>query len=499
MRTPPRQESPSMTTSTFRASSPFTGQVSVREYRVVSPDEVDTACLSAAEAFDWLCEAPAQARAALLRAIANELLALGDALVAQASEETGLNLPRLTGERDRTVLTLRHFADAVDAGTWSRRFDDSAQPERVPFPRPSLRRELVALGPVAVFGASNFPLAYSTAGGDTASALAAGCPVVVKGHPLHPGTGEMVASAIAKAIASTGAHHGCFSYLGAGGDRDYAIGEELVTHPCIRAVGFTGSLRGGMALHKLCQQRPEPIPVFAEMGSINPIFVLPSAAADDGVSIAQKLFASLSNSNGQMCTCPGLVFVPKGADSLIDHLVSLTNESPAQPMLSARMQTSFLARLRECAQVPGVDMAGRGRSAPEMGVYQPLVVLRTNAATLSRFPTLWEECFGPSTIIVECDDMAAMIAAARAMPGSLAAAIFHGPGDIAAAQQLARVVVRRVGRLVHQGVTTGVEVSLAMVHGGPFPATNQPHTTAVGVMAMERWCRPVCVQNAPDW
>lgn len=493
---------PPMPSFTFRPVLPATGQPAVREYRVAQPDEVDTACLQAAEAFDWFCAAPASVRSSLLRSMAHEVMELGEALVGVASEETGLTLPRIAGERDRTVFTLRAFADAVDAGAWSRRCDDAANPDRKPLPKPALRRELVPLGPVAVFGASNFPLAYSTAGGDTASALASGCPVVVKGHALHPGTGEMVAGAIARAVASAGAHHGVFGYLGSGGDRDHDIGAELVTHGSIKAVGFTGSFKGGMALHRLCQARPEPIPVFAEMGSINPIFVLPGAAASHASAVADKLFASLSNSNGQMCTCPGLVFVVRGeqSDTLMDRLCKLTDESPSQTMLSARMQAAFLARIHECAQVPGVDIVARARPAPEMGVHQPLVIMRTTASTLARFETLHEECFGPSTIVVVCDDEQQMLDAAADMPGSLAAAIFcEDPADTPVARQLAALLKRRVGRLVFQGVTTGVEVSPAMVHGGPFPATNQPHSTAVGTMAMERWCRPVCVQNAPSW
>ncbi|MCX5690863.1 MAG: aldehyde dehydrogenase (NADP(+)) [Planctomycetota bacterium] len=491
-----------MPASTFRAIAPATGQPTVREYRIVQADEVDTTCLKAAEAFDWLSQAPAAARSALLRAIAQNISDLGDSLIALASEETGLSHPRLAGERDRTVFTLRAFADAVDAGAWSRRCDDAAMPDRKPMPKPSLRRELVPLGPVAVFGASNFPLAYSTAGGDTASALAAGCPVVVKGHALHPGTGELVAAAIARAIESTGSHHAVFGYLGAGGDRDHEIGAELVTHEAIKSVGFTGSFKGGMALHRLCQSRPEPIPVFAEMGSINPIFILPAAASSQAESIADKLFASLSNSNGQMCTCPGLVFVVQGeqAEKLIARLAKLTEEAPSQTMLSSRMQAAFLARIHECAQVPGVDIIARAKTAPEMGVYQPLVVMRTTVSTLGRFETLHEECFGPSTIVVVCDDEAQMLKAAAKIPGSLSAAIFcDDPADTPVARKLAASLTRRVGRLVFQGVTTGVEVSPAMVHGGPFPATNQPQSTAVGTMAMERWCRPVCVQNAPSW
>jgi len=486
------------TMSTFTATSPATGRPLERVFHAATPQDVHRACLDAAAAFKH--GADDRSRAALLREAAAGILGLGDRLLETASAETGLAIPRLAGERDRTAFTLRTFADLAESGAWRRECVDAAQPDRTPLPKPSLRRFLLPLGPAAVFGASNFPLAYSTAGGDTASALAAGCPVVVKGHALHPATGAMVAAVLADAVKKVGAHPGTFSLLPAGGERDHAVGAELVAHPAIRAAGFTGSLGGGMALHRLAQARPDPIPVFAEMGSVNPVFVLPHAAATQGVPIAERLFASVSNSCGQMCTCPGLIFMPaRVGTALSDRLATLVRESVAQPMLSHGMRRSFGQRIDACRRVPSVQLAASGQEGSGDGTFQPVVLLRTDVATFGANPTLHDECFGPSTIIIECDDVEAMLAATVSLPGSLAGSIFHAPGDEVDGRRLERVLLGRVGRLVFNGVPTGVEVSPAMVHGGPYPATNQPHTTAVGAMAIERWCRPVCVQNHPGW
>jgi len=483
---------------TFTAASPATGRPLERTFLAATPEDVDRACRHAAAAFAHGSDD--RARAALLREAASGIVSLGDRLLETASDETGLPLPRLAGERDRTAFTLRMFADLAESGAWRRECVDAAQPDRTPLPKPSLRRFLLPLGPVAVFGASNFPLAYSTAGGDTASALAAGCPVVVKGHALHPSTGDLVASVVTDAVRKVGLHPGMFTLLPAGGERDHAVGAELVVHPAIRAAGFTGSHGGGMALHRLAEARPEPLPVFAEMGSVNPVFVLSRAASTDGVAIAERLFASVSNSCGQMCTCPGLIFVPGGAAAaLVERLASLVTESAAQPMLSEGMRRSFVRRIDECRRVGGVHLLASGRDGTGGGFHQPVVLLRADAAAFASHPTLRDECFGPSTIIVECEGVEAMVAAADLLPGSLAASMFHAPGDEADGRRLERALLRRVGRLVFNGVPTGVEVSPAMVHGGPYPATNQPHTTAVGAMAIERWCRPVCLQNHPGW
>lgn len=486
--------------TTFQSVNPATGQTLPAVHRAAPSDEVDSACLLAAEAFESMLLRPNRDRAPLLDAIAAAISVLGDALLETASQETGLTVPRIRAERDRTVFSLKMFASLVRDGAWVRAQIDPGDPHRTPQPRPDLRRMLRPLGPVAVFGASNFPLAYSTAGGDTASALAAGCPVVVKGHPSHPATSEMVARAVSEAVRETGFHHGTFAHLAAGGDRELAIGQELVTHPAIKGVGFTGSFRGGTALARLAASRPEPIPVFAEMGSINPIFVMAGAMAADAESIAEKIFGAVTNSTGQMCTCPGLIFITRagGSERFVTKLTALIAAASAQPMLSDRIRRGFLDRLHEVSGVPGVDQAARSESGEGGGAMQPAVVLRTDLSAFTRFPTLREECFGPSTIIVECDEERDLLAAAELLPGSLAGAIFADDADAGRAGTLARTLAQRVGRLVFNGVTTGVEVSAAMVHGGPWPATNQPHTTAVGALAMERWCRPLCYQNAPE-
>lgn len=520
----------------FQAISPLTGQptgmsradptIKGRSYRAAPEDEVISASMRASEAFSWAFDIhhqgpfSGQVRCELLHALADGLMDLGDQLLEVTHQETGLALPRLAGERDRAALQLRMYGDAAKAGMEviasggsgggggsGGIFDlvrDPQTPATSPATRPNFEHILIPLGPVAVFGASNFPYAYSVLGGDTASALAAGCPVVVKGHPLHPGTGEKIAEMVDNTIHFMGLHHGLFSFLPSGGERELAIGAELLAHPSIAAVGFTGSYKAGMALHAMANQRTTPIPVFAEMGSVNPIFIpadLSQAAAED---IAKRIFTSFTSSGGQMCTCPGLVFIQDGptAQLFIDTMVALVNQSTSQPMLSGRIHAGFRSRLHEVAQVPGVDIIARG-SAPKdahpQAITQPSVLMRTTATTYSRYHTLSEECFGPSTILVTCRDEDEMLAMAREIPGSLAASLFtssrtpFAPNSLPS--RLATTLARHVGRLVINGVTTGVEVTPAMVHGGPFPATNQPNSTAVGPRAIRRWLRPICLQE----
>jgi len=278
------------------------------------------------------------------------------------------------------------------------------------------------------------------------------------------------------------------------------VGREIVLHPAIKAVGFTGSHAGGMALHHLAQSRAEPIPVFAEMGSVNPVFILPHALREQSESLARTLMASFTNSNGQMCTCPGLIFVPEGeaAEAFIASMGALVSQAPAQPMLSRRMRESFRDRVSTCANIAGVKRVASGEQAAEIGAMQSPVLLRASAEVYDAAATLHDECFGPSTLVVTCRDAHEMTTLARRVPGTLAASIFHAPADESLARALHAALLARAGRIVHNGVPTGVEVSAAMVHGGPHPATNQPHSTAVGLLAMERWCRPVCLQNLPS-
>jgi len=510
----------------FQAISPLTGQPTGisqlnpkgRTYRAPPEDEVISACLLASEAFNWAFDIHHQGpfsgevRCKLLHALAKGLVDLGDRLLEVTHHETGLALPRLAGERDRAALQLRMYGDAAQSGMV---LDGGGggifgvmrdpQPSAIsPATKPNFEHILIPLGPVAVFGASNFPFAYSVLGGDTASALAAGCPVIVKGHPLHPGTGEMIADMVAGTIRNLGLHHGLFSYLPSGGERELAIGAELLSHPSIAAVGFTGSFKAGMALHSMANQRTIPIPVFAEMGSVNPIFISADHTLSQAEDIARRIFTSFTSSGGQMCTCPGLIFIQDGpsAQVFIDTMVALVNQSTSQPMLSGRIHAGFLARLHEVAQVPGVDIIARGtalKDAPPQAITQSPILMRTTATTFSRYHTLADECFGPSTILVTCRDEQEMLALAREIPGSLAASLFTSQytpfASDSLASRLVGVLARRVGRLVINGVTTGVEVTPTMVHGGPFPATNQPNSTAVGPRAIRRWLRPICLQE----
>lgn len=461
-----------------------------------TPAQVDAACRAAAAAFPALRDAR-DSRAAVLDGAADGLAALGDRLLDIAARETGLAIPRLAAERDRTVRTLRVFAGIVREGSWVEAAIDSAQPARLPARRPDLRRMLRPLGPVAVFGASNLPLAYGTAGGDTASALAAGCPVVVKGHPLHPETGAAVAAAVRRAVRDAGLPEGAFAELPAAGERERDVGRELVLHPAISAVGFTGSFAGGTALAALAASRPVPVPVFAEMGSINPVFLLPGALERDAESLAERLFASVHAAAGQQCTKPGLIFLARGggAERFTRTIAALAEASRPQAMLAPRLREAFLDRIAQVRAAPGVSVLARGAAGEPL---QETLILGAEAADLHRTPTLWDECFGPSALLVRCDDARAMLDMAARIPGSLAAAIFAIEPDAAAASALTSILAGCVGRLVHDGVTTGVEVASATVHGGPFPATNQPHSSAVGPTAMVRWCRPVCQQDAPD-
>ncbi len=470
------------------------------EFTAATAGEVDRACWGAWEGFHDLLSRRSRDRAELLEAIAQGIADLGAGLVKRAMEETGLAETRLIAERDRTVQTLRMFTSVVRDGSWVRASIDVGEPARRPLPKPDLRRLLRPLGPVAVFGASNFPLAYSVAGGDTASALAAGCPVVVKGHPSHPGTGEMVGKVIAEAVGRLRFHPGTFAYLHAGGTRELDVGEELVRHTCIRGVGFTGSFAGGTALARLAQDRPDPIPVFAEMGSTNPVFVLPGALAEQPGLIADRLAGSITASHGQMCTCPGLVFVIRSSDAetFARALAERLSAVPTAAMLSPRIAESYRRRLRDAAGVKGVEARAGSVRQEEDTTRTQAVLLRCTYDTLRLAPTLQEEIFGPAAVLVVCDRESQLLDAASLIQGSLTGTIWAGASDGPAALRLQSVLELRVGRLIGNGVPTGVEVCDSMVHTGPFPASNQPAWTSVGSCAIERWCRPVCFQNSPE-
>ena len=491
----------------FQPVDPASGRVIDAAFHAASDVDVDGACWQAWEAF--YAGVDAEARAEVLEGAAEGIVGLGDALITTASRETGLGVARLVAERERTTSTLRMFAALVRRGDWVEATIDTAEPSRRPMPKPDVRSMLRAVGPVAVFGASNFPLAYSVAGGDTASALAAGCPVIVKGHPSHPGTSELVGRAVAEAIERAGVHPGFFSMLQTGGERAIAIGEALVTHPCVRAVGFTGSVAAGRSLAWMASGRADPIPVFAEMGSTNPVFVLDGAMEAHGELVARRLAESVRNANGQMCTSPGLVFAMRGvpAESLVKALATIFNESAPETMLSPVVRDRFIERTAAVGAIEGVEVRGGSpmgghREAASGITGDPIrcspVVYRAPFEAFRRHATLRDEVFGPAVVVVVCDGEDELLEAAATIQGSLTGTIWAAGRDGGLAQRVQRVLEQRVGRLIFNGVPTGVEVCEAMVHGGPYPASSDAHFTSVGVRSIRRWVRPVCYQNGPD-
>ncbi|PMR71512.1 aldehyde dehydrogenase (NADP(+)) [Halomonas heilongjiangensis] len=477
----------------IRAIDPSTGEALAPDYPGLDRDAVARACELAGAAFEAYRETSLEARAAFLEAIAAEIEALGEPLIERAMAETGLPRARLEGERGRTCGQLRLFAAVVRAGEWLDVRIDPALPERQPMPRVDLRQRHVALGPVAVFGASNFPLAFSVAGGDTASSLAAGCPVVVKAHSAHPGTSELVGRAVQKAVAGCGLPEGVFSLLfGAGRE----VGQALVADPRIQAVGFTGSRAGGLALQQTAQNRPQPIPVYAEMSSINPVFLLPEALEARATELAEGFVGSLNMGAGQFCTNPGLVIGVKG--EALDAFVAAAGEavkgSAAQTMLTPGIHAAYAdgvgalaGEAREIARGP----VGEGPHQCQTALFA------TRGADFLRDEALQAEVFGASALVVECADLDEMHRVAHHLEGQLTATLQLDDGDLDAARALLPVLERKAGRVLANGWPTGVEVCHAMVHGGPFPATSDARSTSVGSAAIQRFLRPVCYQNLP--
>ncbi len=457
-------------------------------------DLVERACAAAEDAFWSYGYSSREERAAFLDAIADEIDARGEQITWIGCLETGLPPARLNGERGRTVGQLRLFATHIRDGAYLDRRHDAALPDRQPMPRPDLRLLQRPIGPVAVFGASNFPLAFSVAGGDTAAALAAGCPVVVKGHSAHPGTSEIVAEAIHAARKALNLHEGVFSLV-QGGRRD--VGSALVCHPLIKAVGFTGSLAGGRALFDLCAARPEPIPFFGELGSINPLFVLNAAVDARGPAIGAGLANSLTGSAGQLCTKPGLAVVPKGpaGDALVAAAVNELAKVPAQVLLTSGMCAAYHKGKAAFAAHPAVrvlvdsSVADR-RAGPDL--------YEVDYADFIADEHLSEEVFGPFGLIVRVDHDEAMIAFAKTLTGQLTATLHMEDADADTARKLAAVLERKAGRLLVNGFPTGVEVVDSMVHSGPYPASTNFGATSVGTMAIRRFLRPICYQNLPQ-
>lgn len=479
----------------FAAIDPLSGGALAPDYREAGPAQVERACRAAdAAAAPFAAATPVQ-RAALLRAIADGLLALGDDLLARVTAETALPRARAESERARTVLQLQQFAALLDDGSWVDARIDHGDPRRQPTPKPDLRRMLVPLGPVAVFGASNFPLAYSVAGGDTASALAAGCPVVVKGHPAHPGTSELVGTTIAAVVQRLGLPAGVFSLLHG---RSPATGASLVTQAAIAAVGFTGSHQAGRALCDLAAARPSPIPVFAEMGSANPVVVLPRALAARGPAIAEQLANSALLAHGQFCTSPGLVaWVHDGdrGEAFAAALRARVAASSAGPAVHPTIRAGFERALAEVQ--PLVQTAARAAGASTAATAVSPALLRADASVVLQQRRLRSEIYGPAVLAVPCADAAELLALARSLHGHLTATV-HGDGDdFAQHGELVAVLRTKVARLIANGVPTGVEVCPSMVHGGPWPAASDARFSAVGTSSIQRWVRPVCWQDWP--
>ena len=481
----------------FWGVDPASGELLETAYRSATAEDVHRAAELAEEAFAVYGRGTGRERGRLLRAIAAEIEAIAEPLRQRAHRETALPMARLQGETARTVNQLKMFAEVAEEGSWAMARIDRAQPERKPTPRADLRSVLRPLGAVAVFGASNFPLAFSVAGGDTASALAAGNTVIVKAHPAHPGTSEMVGQAIAAAVRKCGLPAGVFALLF---DAGTEVGAALVEHPLVKAVGFTGSLKGGRALMALAAARPEPIPCFMEMGSANPLFVLPEALSARGEAIAKGLFGSFTMGVGQFCTKPGLVYVPRNAegDALAARLVELVKDAAAAPMLTERIAKSFCAGVAERKANGAVELLAEGGATDASGAYAAAALFEVNGATLLSEPELAHELFGPGTLLVRYEDQDELMALARALEGQLTASVHGSDADLAEWGELLAVLERKAGRLIVNGFPTGVEVCHAMVHGGPYPATSDGRTTSVGSQAIYRFARPVCYQDAPQ-
>lgn len=480
----------------FTATNPATGATLPVEFHKATAADVNAALAAATAALAVSRKLPAERSAVLLECIADEILALGPDLIARGMAETGLPEARLVGERARTMGQLKMFAALVREGSWVDAVMDTADPNRQPLPKPDVRRMLRPLGPVVVFGAGNFPFAFGACGGDTASALAAGNPVVVKAHTGHPGTNEFFAHAVVAALKACEMPLGLFSLLQGPGS---TVGQALVKHPATQAVGFTGSKRAGRILFDLAAARPVPIPVYAEMGSLNPLVVLPGALAERSEKLAAGLAQSITQGVGQFCTKPGLVFLLENpaAEKFIEQLAKQISTVPAGTMLDLGIRKSFCEATAGFGGVAGVKRIVASEPTGFAGA-APLL-FETDSATWQREKVLHEEAFGPAALVIRCRDLADLRATLKLAGGNLTATIHRGAADDPETiQALADMLEQQAGRVLFDGFPTGVEVCHAMVHGGPYPATSAPLTTSVGTLAIRRFARPVCFQNVPQ-
>lgn len=479
----------------FHGMNPATGAALPGDFHSASAAEVDLSVELATAAFPVYSRMTGKARGTFLRSIAHNIESLGERLTQRACEETGLPEARIKGETARTCGQLRMFAAQVEEGSWVDARVDHAIPDRQPLPKPDMRAMLRPIGPVVVFGAANFPLAYSVAGGDTASALAAGCPVIVKAHPSHPGTSELVAEAIRAAVELHDIPEGVFSLVF---DAGHDAGRALVRHPGVKGVGFTGSRAGGRALMDLAAARPEPIPVYAEMSSVNPVYLLAGAINERGAQIAAGLHGAVTLGVGQFCTCPGLVIYDRNSqsDGFVSELVKLIGDTAPGTMLSEGICRNYERTRKHLAQNADakelVSVAPAGKNTGGAAVYQ------VTGETLLADAGLTEEIFGPSTLLVAADGPGQMQQITEALEGQLTATIHATGAEMAAQSGLLDAMQRRAGRLIFNGFPTGLEVCPSTVHGGPYPATSDGRSTSVGTAATGRWARMVAWQNFPD-
>jgi 2,5-dioxopentanoate dehydrogenase len=482
------------TSGEFRAIDPTTGEPLSPAFGGGNGADVAHACDLAWAAFDAYRETSPSVRGAFLEAIATHILGSGDSLIERTMSETGLSRARLEGERARTVGQLRLFADVVREGSFVEARIDPRMPDRRP-PRSDLRQRHIAVGPVAVFGASNFPLAFSVAGGDTASALAAGCPVIVKAHNAHPGASELVGRAVQRAVADCKLPEGVFSLLYG---VDTAVGSALAAHSKIKAIGFTGSRAGGMALMKIAAQRREPLPVFAEMSSINPIYLLPAALGARALGLGAELIGSLTLGAGQFCTNPGLIVAidGDGLEKFMESAASGLCTSPAATMLTKGIHDAFETGVERLAAKPHVAVLARGKRGEGVNLGRA-AFFATDAGSFLRDADLHGEIFGAASLLVRCKDFTELCDVAERLEGQLTATMQLDEGDLPLARRLLPILERRAGRIIVNGYPTGVEVCHAMVHGGPFPSTSDGRSTSVGTLAIRRFLRPVCYQDMP--
>lgn len=483
-------------TKTFKTFNPQLNIENQNIFTEATSEEIDQAVTLAGEAFKKFSKISREKKALFLNTIADEILALGDELIEIYCLESGLPEGRAKGERGRTIGQLRSFAELVADGSWVEATIDTAIPDRVPIPKPDIRKMLVPLGPIVVFGASNFPLAYSTAGGDTASAFAAGCPVLVKSHPMHAGTGELVASAIIRAVEKTGMPNGTFSNLNSSG---IEVGQKLVSHPGVKAVGFTGSIRGGRALYDLASQREEPIPVFAEMGSINPVVILPKALETRGVDLAKTYAKSITLGTGQFCTNPGLLLGIKGAslDRFIQTLSDEIVKIEPSCMLHPNIIGAYESNKNKAINQKGITVTSSYDNDVKTN-YARQAITTVEGHTFLENTTLHQEVFGPFSMVVQCKDTAEMELLISKLEGQLTGTIIADDKDAMNHSGVISALENRVGRIIFNGVPTGVEVCPAMVHGGPYPASTDSRFTAVGIHSIKRWVRPFSYQDWPD-